>query len=335
MDKSFLFLVKKVKGTSTHSLNNSAVYSSNYLNSLGIVSNIEELDKHTEIIDIVKKYKPTDVIIESLWVPPLFFACNLEKFKDIRWYIRLHSDISFLFTETYAMEWIMQYQNLNRENKNIQIASNNLNFVNNIQKALGYNIIYLPNLYETELNITEKNIDNDIIDIGCFGALRQLKNQPFQALSSILFTESIGKTLRFHINATESDLDNNIIFRNLHNLFSASKHFLVFHKWLPHSEFLKLISTMDIGIQLSFNETFNLIVCDFLSQGVPILISDSINWGPDFYRCSSNQTTDVIKFLDKLYYNRNDKETQRTAYSFLSKFLENSKLVWQNFILND
>ena len=67
------------------------------------------------------------------------------------------------------------------------------------------------------------------IDIGAYGAIRPLKNQLLQALAAIKFAESIGKTLRFHINITRIENNGDPVLKNLRNLFSNSvKKFLSF-----------------------------------------------------------------------------------------------------------
>ena len=78
-----------------------------------------------------------------------------------------------------------------------------------------------------------------------------------------------------------------MLFRSdpvLHNLQAMFLHLyekghrLIMQQWTPQDQFLNICSKIDIGMQVSFSETFNIVSADLISQGVPIVGSREIPW---------------------------------------------------------
>ena len=324
-----LFIVKG--GKTPHSLSNSAIFTINYLKTLNIATDIAFVTESSQIENIINDNGPTHVIIESVFVMPIEFLRLTNMFKKVKWFIRLHSDIGFFFAEIYGLEWTKAYQTFD----DITIAANNTEIIKNLSPQLKKDIVHLPNIYpdnyEYDNNIDVKN-DNSVINIGCFGNLRLVKNQGFQAVLAMNFADAQKKKLRFHINVGKSELRNNAVLTNLRALFKESKHELVEHGWVPHDEFIKLVKTMDVGLQLSYTESFNIVACDFISCGVPILVSPTISWCPECYIASTIDMEECFYKLTTIYNSRNDIELKKIAIRKLSKTNNSAKLVWSKFI---
>ena len=100
-----------------------------------------------------------------------------------------------------------------------------------------------------------------------------------QALAAIKLAERIGKTLLFHINAGRTETKGEPVLNNLRGLFHQlydRGHKLIEHEWTEREEFIQLCAKMDIGMQVSFSETFNIVGADIISQGVPLVGSAEI-----------------------------------------------------------
>ena len=140
-----------------------------------------------------------------------------------------------------------------------------------------------------------------VIDIGCFGAIRPMKNNYQQALAAIEFAERKGKRLRFHVNSSRVEQSGDNVLKNLKALFENSPHDLVEHPWMKHREFLHTASKMDIGMQVSFSESFNIVTADFVTAGVPIVASDDIEWMPNLLKCTPTSHKAMIRRLNFAY----------------------------------
>lgn len=284
-------------------LYNSASFMNEMLNSAGIESNLEVVIDNNDIDREVNKYKPTHVIIEALWVVPEKFQVLCKLHPDVKWIIRLHSELPFLANEGIAMDWVAEYVKYD----NLLIGINAPRMMNEVEiyltalygKGIVNKLLYMPNYYPNQF-VKHARKNDEYIDIGCFGAIRPLKNHMVQAIAAVKFAEYKGKKLRFHINGDRLEMKGDPILHNLKATFkhlSGVGHELVCHDWTPRDQFLELCAQMDIGMQVSFSETFNIVGCDFISQGVPVVGSSEIPWSFSYFNANPTETDEIVKAL--------------------------------------
>lgn len=304
----FICKQRKTEYGVSYGLLNSCKFICNALNSIGIESKVVSVIDNNFIDKEVHNYKPTHVFIEALWVVPEKFNVLLPLYPNIKWYIRLHSNIPFLSNEGIAIQWIKKYEEIGKKYNNLFISANSSELVYNLNKSLHINSIYSPNIYFPNDDTTtdfDPNIENnsDIINIGCFGAIRPLKNHLMQAVAAIIFANKIEKTLQFHIN-TRCEQNGESLYRNLFHLFENTKHKLIEHQWKRHEEFIKIVKEMDIGMQVSFSETFNLVAADIVSQNIPFIGSKEVFWISRIFKTNPNRVKWIVLSLYIAYYGR-------------------------------
>jgi len=247
----------------------------------------------------VTEFKPSTVIIEALWVVPEKFEILTKLHPNAKWIVRLHSDMPFLAHEGIAFEWLRKYVQYN----GVRIAVNSNRIRRELSNVMHTETVYLPNYYV--LNDAKKphknSCDGYAINVGCFGAIRPMKNHLLQAVSAIEFANSIRKQLVFHINGSRVEDKGEPILKNLRSLFSGSGHKLVEHSWLCHEDFLKLICGMDISMQVSLNESYNIVTCDAISQGVPVVVSPEVAFVSDIFKANPTSSKSIVKILKRAY----------------------------------
>ena len=302
-------------GVST-GLYNSATFVKDMLTDNGIKAKLSVLIDNNCIDRAVSEYKPTHVIIEALWVTPEKFSVLQKLHPTVQWIIRVHSEMPFMAGEGMAMDWIGEYTKIT----NVRIAINAPRMYREIEfydrhvnnrffmstkdlNASDNKIIYLPNYYPQEYKSKKLNYSKGSIDVGCFGAIRPLKNHLVQAFAAIEFADSIGKKLNFHVNAGRIEMNGSPVINNLKGLFSQmydKGHRLINHSWAPRDDFLKLCGQMDICLQVSFSETFNIVGADVISQGVPLVSCKEIPWAM-VGLADPTDSNDIIKKLTNAY----------------------------------
>jgi hypothetical protein len=299
-EKKVLFILKKRQTSHSNyssvssGLLNSASFVSNMLNKNGIESNLVEVIDNNCIDREVTKYKPTHVIIEALWVVPSKFEVLTRLHPNVEWIIRLHSDISFLANEGIAMEWIYEYLKY----PNVKISANDLETNQNFEMLTNRDFVYLPNYYPVGFfnRNRPKNKCKKTINIGCFGAVRPLKNQLIQAVSAIDYADTYGKKLRFHINVKRIEGKGEPVLKNLRELFKNNpRHELVEYDWLTHDEFIDVVQSMDLGMQVSFTETFNIVTADFVNNNIPVVVSKEIPWVNPLFFANPSKVNSIVK----------------------------------------
>jgi hypothetical protein len=127
-----------------------------------------------------------------------------------------------------------------------------------------------------------------------------MKNHLAQAIAAIEFADQLGLRLRFHVNAGRVEMNGGPVLRNLTALFKHLEdkgHVLVNHEWAPREEFLKTCAAMDLGMQVSFSETFNIVAADLVSQGVPLISSSEVPWASKTFTANPTDGESIVQAL--------------------------------------
>jgi len=259
--KKVLFILKQ-QNTSypNFGLDGAASLTSQYVNS----SIVDYAVDGNDIDRLIVEHLPDVVILEAIWVTPEKIDELMSIHSNVQFIVRAHSRIEFLAEEGQVFDWLFRY--------NCDIASNHEETTNDLSEILNKNVIYLPNIYPKPQRFCN-NFNSDSLNISCFGASRILKNQFNQAVAAIAYANDMQKNLIFHMNKADSE-----IMKNIRSLFRNTNHILIEHNWLPKEDFLNLLSAMDLGMQVSLTETFNLVTADHIWQSVPMVVSKQIDW---------------------------------------------------------
>jgi len=240
-----------------------------------ITDNIEgavraHVDDVEQSIVAIQRYSPSKVVFEGVWLSAEGCLKIQKMFPGIKIYVHIHSNIPFLAAESSSFLSILQYKDIG-----VEIIWNCEHAFNAMKSII--NSHYLPNIYACKA-LSKVKTDDQFLDVACHGSMRLLKNQVIQAMAAINYANTIGKTLRFHVNMGRSEGGDDVK-SSLKALFMMNKkHSLVEAKWLDHSHFIKSLTLMDIGLQVSMSETFNIVAADFVTAGVPMVVSPEIEW---------------------------------------------------------
>lgn len=297
-----------------------------------VVVDNNSIDKEVTI------FKPDIVVVEAIWVVPEKFDVLKKLHPNVKWIVRNHSKTEFLANEGIAFEWIPRYIS-----KGIIIGCNSIETTKDLRRfseqctANKKMIEYLPNYYPIKVpQNLHRIIFGDTINIGCFGAIRPLKNQLNQALASIIFAEEEKVKVNFHINTSRVEQRGEPILKNIRNLFlNSSRAVLVEHEWLEHEDFLDLVSEMDILLQVSFSETFDIVAADGISMGVPVIVSPHIDWLNVYAYVTDIEAQAIKDCISDLYNSFRFVNLLRVyrQQKCLLNYSKEAEQVWKHFIL--
>jgi len=296
---------------------NSARFVVDMLNDAGVETKLVEVVDNNSIDHEIHKYQPDVVVIEALWVVPEKFDVLKALHPDIRWIVRVHSDVPFLATEGIAMGWIFGYLE-----RGVEVAFNSFRATQDFAGA--GSVSYLPNYYPLYGSVQSPRHDGYCFNVGCFGAIRPLKNHLLQAVAAIRYADKAGKYLRFHVNATRCEQGGAFVLKNLRSLFANTSHKLVEDSWRDHKEFLHLIGTMDVEMAVSFSETFSITAADAIAAGVPLVCSSEVPWASKMSVVPTTDADAIIHKLEYLHPAKNHKSNYKNLYDYSKK----SKKIW-------
>lgn len=322
-------------------LMNSATFVANMLHdSYGHVIEIVHAYDNNDIDALVTSFKPDIVVIEAYWVVPDKFGVLTKLHPNVTWVVRNHSAMPFASTESIISDWSLRYMDYPKVILSCNDDRTDDEFRNLIQayKPLWTNdqiskrVVYLPNYYPVSLMNRDPLPENDTINISCFGAIRPLKNQLIQAVAAIEYAESVGKTLYFHINGTRTEGAGAPVLANIENLFALLPHHLVNHAWLPHDQFVQLVRQMDVGLQVSYSETFNIVTADMVMGGVPVVTSSEVRWVHPVFHADPNSSKSIVDAIGRTMWIDRNLGWWIPNVEGIKNYNSLSMDIWQSFI---
>lgn len=293
---------------------------------------------HRELVE----FKADVVVIEAFWVVPEKFDELRQVCPNVKFVVRNHSETPFLAQEGIAFDWMMKYfdkpnvimtSNATRMHRETRLLYS-LAHPGADEVTIRRKVAYLPNYYTIDETPNEHYVcDNEVIDIGCFGAIRPLKNQLLQAIAALEFADRLGKRLRFHVNGKRIEMNGDQVMKNLRLLFTHfPQHELVEHPWMPHGEFKRLVASMDIMMQVSFSETFNIVAADAVSQNVLTITSPEVAWSNEDVQADPTSSRDITIVMDNAWATKLEDPCWNPSLHGLHRYNEKSIKEWLHFL---
>lgn len=326
-----LFLLKNQSshgyGHKASGLRNSAIFVSDMLSAAAIISKVVVVTDNNDIDREVTQFNATHVFIEALWVVPEKFEILRQLHPNVKWIVRIHSEIPFLALEGIAVDWIRRYE----AQPNVFVAANSLPAQLDLSTVVGKPILYLPNFYPQSFQRPKAQSICGELNVGCFGAIRPMKNHLEQAIAAVQFADKNNLKLNFHINASKIE-DGDAILKNLRALFSAGPHKLIEHDWFKHSDFLKYLrGIIDLVMAVSFTETFSIVAADAVSQGVPVVGSKEISWLSEKSIAHPTDSVNIVNHI-VVVLNKSTKSTKQNQQN-LNAYSDASRKLWLKFLI--
>jgi hypothetical protein len=323
----------------SHGLNNSCRFVVDMLNDASLEARLVQVADDNEIWKEIVDFEPDLVIIEAYWMRPKKLADLADRFPGLPIVIRGHSSTPFLAEDWVGFPWAVDYlaaggvvgQNDERHVEEMRFLARSLFSLDGDESR--QRVPYLPNYYPPERPYAPRPPLSEFIDIGCFGAIRSFKNHVGQAIAAMAFADQIGKRLRFHINGDRLERGGASVSRALDAIFSTGNADLVRHSWIPtHDAFLLLVAEMDIVMQISFAETFNIVAADAVSQGVPAVGSAEIPWLSRHYQASPTQPKSMIAVLHHAWNHRHQHWLDDPNLTGLRHWATMSRRIWLRWL---
>ena len=320
MSIKVLFLLKQRQGygvtTSFSSgLFNSARFASDMLQANGIQTNLIEVVDGNSIDREVSLYRPSHVIIEALWVTPEKLQELARLHPSVRWIVRFHSDPPFLALESVAVRWLKAYIQIPR----VYVAANRLlttvDFLDIAETSVlpAGKVLLLPTFYPPGNPQLKKFLAGKILSVSCPGAIRPFKNHLNQAIAAMRFAESTHRVLNFHVNGSRVEQGGGAVLQNLEALFAGTPHHLIIEPWTEHAGFVDFLRKMDLGMQVSFTETFDICAADMVTAGIPMVVSPQVYWASKSAMASPVDVEDIYGKIVRVVRDKDSSEIFRAS----------------------
>ena len=323
--------------TSCVGLNVAGFTTAKVLNKHGIDTVVYPVRHNVDIVKAIDRYNETHrkglthVVISAPWLSVHDMKSLLNGFPQINFVVLSHSNVGFLQADPHGVELLRKYQELAEEFPNFKVGGNSKRFVRWMEKAYGLEVVLLPNLYPVEDAVVKPVWDGiPPLKIGAFGAIRPEKNFMTAAAAALVIQRDLGVPVELHMSAGGEGGENTTA-RAIDQMCEG-KLKVIRHKWEYWDNFIQLVASMDLLLQVSYTESFNMITADGISVGVPSVVSSAIKWAPYFWKADSDDAVEVACVGIDLLFNQSYRSQ---GLDFLVAHNDESIKLWEKYLLGE
>lgn len=322
-------------GTASHiGLGVNGLHTSRVLRDNGIVCDITAVWKYEHVYAALSKTNYTHCVIDAAFLGIYEMQRLLYDFPSTHFTVRCHSQIGFLQVEAGAVKLFREIMALQESMLNLSLSANNIRFCKFVEEEYNTRCICLPNLYHMN-RVSRKRFrpfsDGDI-RISSFGAIRLMKNHATAAAAAMMIATRVGADLEFHL-STERVENGRGVLEAIRNMFAGLPTAkLVEVPWKPWPEFCKHVGAMDLTLQVSTSETFNIVTADSIAAGVPSVVSSAIDWAPKGWMANVDDADDIARVGVGLLY---DPTAAEDGLLHLKRHQAAAINDWKRYLSND
>jgi glycosyltransferase involved in cell wall biosynthesis len=279
----------------------------------------------------------THVIVSApSWVMPEEFSAMCIRHHNIEFVQLNHSGVGFLSIDRKGIRNIRACLDLTLQLHNMRVAGNNRRFTGWVDRSfdVGIDCLYLPNLYDVRSFVKPyvwPRPYGHMIKIGSFGAWRPWKNQLTAALAAVQIANNLGVELELYVNTGRTEgYTGQRMGEARQELFDTLRgHTLIEVPWERWAKFRHTVGQMNLLLQPSYSETFNVTTVDGIAQGVATVGSEAIEWLPDSWKAEVDDPGDMVKVG---LYLLNDKHAVEDARNNLIEYAHTGLHRWCKYL---
>jgi hypothetical protein len=279
---------------------------------------------------VVQRPGLTHVLVEAPFIAASDFAVISNRHTNVQFCCRSHSQIGFLVVEPGAISTFRDYLRLQDSTINFRAAVNSPRLGGFVEQAYRCSTLLLTNLYYLDrASRRPYHPPAKTLRIGSFGCLRLMKNHITAAAAALIMAATSNKDLEFYISVNREEHGKSVL-QSLRNTFAGVPYArLIEVPWQSYAQFRHQVALLDLHIQVSMTETFNLVSADAISEGVPALSSDALDWIPARYQVPIDDASEVARVGS---WAISDPNAAGVELSYLSRHVELGVALWLRWL---
>jgi hypothetical protein len=104
---------------------------------------------------------------------------------------------------------------------------------------------------------------------------------------------------------------------------------LVEDGWFQWPRFVQIVRSMNLLMQPSYTESFNIVTADGASQGVPSVVSEAIDWAPCNWKADVDDTLSITRTAKAMLH---DHKAGLDGYNALRKHNSEGVCAWKYWL---
>ena len=245
------------------------------------------------------------VIVSAPWIPSNELQALGNDFPDTQFSVNCHSNVGFLQADRNGVKLVREVMELEAGSANIHLAGNSRRFCEWTRFAFGAPCAYLPNLYylNNEPVPHPRPFCGGTLKIGVFGATRPLKNMMSAAGAALEISRSLRSPLELWVSAGRTEGGGEVVLGAVKEMLTGLPGVsLVLNGWQTWPQFRKTVGSMNLLLQPSYTESFNMVTADGVAEGVSSVVSSAIDWAPDDWKADVDDALEIARVGRRLLH---------------------------------
>lgn len=280
----------------------------------------------------VTKPQPSHVVIGAPWIPTLDLQAYLVfKFPMIRFSVVCHSNVGFLQNDPTAIKNFREDLDLEQGSLNFNAGGNSKRLCAWVNSSYARPCIWLPNLYylDADSPAYRRPWSGGKLKIASFGAVRPLKNHLSAAAAVLEIANDLHTEVEFHISVGRIEGGSTVV-RSIDAMLGGVPGItLIKDEWYRWPQFRYLVRSMNLLMQPSYTETFNMVTADGASEGIPSVVSDAIEWTPAYWQADVDDPLDIARTGKTLLMNPH---SGADGFNALKKHNSDGVVAWKSWL---
>ena len=271
------------------------------------------------------------LVISAPWIPTANLAGLASHNPDLEIVVVSHSNIGFLQADPRAIELLRQGAELAQGCPNFHIGGNSQRFQTWWQATYSTAMTLLPNMYPMGLARARPIWQHGTLRMGCFCAIRPYKNVLNAAAAALEVGQRLRVTdLEFWISGGRREGGGQTILAAIQQMYlNMPRAKVVERNWQSWPQFLATVGSMDLLLQPSYTEGFNMVTADGIAQGVASVVSDAIAWAPRNWQAATDDACDIANKAVGLLH---DPTAVQEGVTALNTHNANALILWEKFL---
>ena len=247
----------------------------------------------------------THVEIAAPWIPTRELQMLTYKYGDVQFAVNCHSNVGFLQADTNGVKLLREYLDLELGSLNFNISGNSSKFIRWIRAAYQAPCTYLPNMYYLDyaVNPNKPAYGGGTLRIGAFGATRPQKNLMSAAGAALELHEELKVDTEFWVSGGRLEGGGQTILNSVKAMLAGIPGITLKELgWATWPQFRDVVRKMHLLIQVSYTESFNMVTADGIAEGVPSVVSDALDWCPEYWKAYSDNVPDMARVGRQLIF---------------------------------
>lgn len=280
-----------------------AINTAKVLQRAGMPTEVWPIVSATDLRQRLEKTPHDQVIISAPWIPTLEMQALSNDFPRTQFAVTCHSNVGFLQADRNGVKLVRELMDLEMATSNVHLAGNTRRFCQWINQCFQVPCAYLPNLYFLGTSVPRPRppFGCGTLRVGAFGATRPLKNLMSAAGAALEIARLLRVQLEFWISAGRTEGGGDCVLGAVTEMLSGLPYVtLKLNGWQTWPEFRKTVGTMNLLLQPSYTESFNMVTADGVAEGVASVVSSAIDWAPADWKADVDDVPQIARVGRKL-----------------------------------